>query len=112
MNRCLGASDVLEHQRPGNGATGAHVRSRRARRSPLQSVERSRNGCAAPDLARARQALLEDLGAIRQRWSAPPVLEARNADEIMAMTRAACRADYCAGPGSSWLGHKQPQLTR
>jgi antitoxin VapB len=58
-------------------------RSRRARRSPLQSVERSRNGCAASDLARARQALLEDLAAIRQRWSAPPVLEARNADEII-----------------------------
>jgi antitoxin VapB len=27
--------------------------------------------------------LLEDLAAIRQRWSAPPVLDARNADEII-----------------------------
>jgi antitoxin VapB len=28
-------------------------------------------------------ALLEDLAAIRQRWSALPVLDARNADEII-----------------------------
>jgi antitoxin VapB len=30
-----------------------------------------------------KAALLEDLAAIRQRWSAPPVLDARNADEII-----------------------------
>jgi antitoxin VapB len=30
-----------------------------------------------------RAALLEDLAAIRQRWSALPVLDARSADEII-----------------------------